>query len=120
MTTTISGTSGITFPNASTSTVGGVGDGQTWQNLTASRSAGTTYTNSTGKPIQIIFVLYYGADSTQRTATFTISSVTVATFQCQSNITGQFNMPTSLIVPSGGTYLLTSAVMSILNWAELR
>ena len=31
----------------------GVGVGQTWQNLTGSRSSGVTYTNSTGKPIQV-------------------------------------------------------------------
>ena len=30
-----------------------IGVGQTWQNLTASRVANTTYTNTTGRPIQI-------------------------------------------------------------------
>lgn len=33
---------------------GGLGYGQTWQNKTASRALDTLYTNSTGKPIQII------------------------------------------------------------------
>jgi hypothetical protein len=33
---------------------GGIGTGQTWQNLSSSRSWNTTYTNSTGKPIQIL------------------------------------------------------------------
>ena len=34
-------------------TVSGVGVNQTWTDVTASRSAGTTYTNSTGKPITV-------------------------------------------------------------------
>ena len=43
--------SGITFSDATVQTTAfyGVGVGQTWQ--TVSRSFGTTYTNSTGKPI---------------------------------------------------------------------
>jgi hypothetical protein len=36
------------------SSPGGIGTGQTWQNLSSSRSWNTTYTNSTGKPIQIL------------------------------------------------------------------
>ena len=32
---------------------GGIGSGQTWQNMTGSRTSGTTYTNSTGKPIAV-------------------------------------------------------------------
>ena len=34
-----------------------IGVGQTWQDVTASRAAGVTYTNSTGKPIQISIVI---------------------------------------------------------------
>jgi len=41
---------------ADVSSGGFLGDGQTWQNVTSSRSAGTFYTNSTGKPIQIFAV----------------------------------------------------------------
>lgn len=32
---------------------GGLGEGQTWQNMTTSRVTGTTYTNNTGKPIMV-------------------------------------------------------------------
>jgi hypothetical protein len=32
---------------------GGIGIGQTWQSVTGSRALGTTYTNSSGKPIQV-------------------------------------------------------------------
>ena len=41
---------------ADVSSGGFLGDGQTWQDVTSSRSAGTFYTNSTGKPIQIFAV----------------------------------------------------------------
>ena len=34
-----------------------LGVGQTWQNLTGSRSSGRTYTNNTGRPIQVLFII---------------------------------------------------------------
>ena len=37
----------------STAASGGLGIGQTWQNVTASRAVGTNYTNSTGNPIMV-------------------------------------------------------------------
>jgi hypothetical protein len=39
--------------NAATA-MSSVGYGQTWQDVTGSRTAGTTYYNTTGKPIQVM------------------------------------------------------------------
>ena len=39
----------VTFPAGSEM----LGVGQTWQDVTSTRSVGTTYTNTTGKPIQV-------------------------------------------------------------------
>ena len=36
-----------------------IGEGQSWSNVVGSRSANTTYTNSTGKPIQIVIGVFY-------------------------------------------------------------
>ena len=40
-------------PKANTADLKEIGVGQTWQDVTASRVAGITYTNSTGKPISV-------------------------------------------------------------------
>lgn len=75
-----------------------LGVGQTWQDVTASRSAGVTYTNSTGKPI--MFVLITNASST---------SITV-----DSKLVGRLNHGSSAddtvsaIVPNGSTYSYTN------------
>ena len=107
MSLVLNGTNGLTFNNSSTSTVGGLGDGQTWQNVSGSRVAGTTYTNSTGKPIQI--AIQAGPSA----ATVTISGVTFS-----------FSAATSydmiyLIVPNSATYVYTSASAATV-WNELR
>ena len=39
----------------------GLGVGQTWQDLSGSRSTGVTYTNTTGKPIMVSLSMLYSA-----------------------------------------------------------
>jgi microcystin-dependent protein len=106
----------------------GIGYGQTWQNLTSSRSLGVTYTNSTGRPIQVII-------SVQITQTniglqgvrLTVGGVIVAQNGVQDG-QGPPNkdvIPLSAIVPAGNTYSATiygtgPALITIMNWAELR
>lgn len=88
-----------------------IGVGQTWQDVTSSRAAGTTYTNSTGKPIMVsIFGTYSGA------AYFYVDSVTVARSALNSNVP---DVQFFIIVPASSTYNITSGI-SITNWAELR
>ena len=95
-----------------------LGYGQTWQDVTSSRSSGSTYTNNTGKPI-MISIIATGRDATVQ---IYIDSLLVAK---QTDIyDGQSNASTcSTIVPPGSTYRVISANKwgtSISSWAELR
>lgn len=85
----------------------GLGVGQTWQNLTGSRSSGVTYTNSTGKPIQVIMT----NNSNSPATTITVGGVTIF----NTTILG----PHSFIVPAGSTYVVSGG-SGVLNWSELR
>lgn len=91
-----------------------IGFGQTWQDLTASRAAGTTYTNSTGRTIAVSVVVSGGDGHTQ---TLSVSGVTVAqAYRLGAATTQQLYADIS---PSG-TYQLTVSGGSIVTWAELR
>lgn len=116
MSMTIDGTSGLTFPNGSGQDVGAVGVGQTWQNVTASRAANTTYTNSTGKPIQVS--VSAAVTSGRLDLYLTIGGVTAA--RSTSSASSEPNCVYG-IVPNGATYSFSpSGGFTIVNWAELR
>jgi len=93
-----------------------LGMGQTWQDVTGSRSLNTTYTNTTGKPIYVAvsLVTTTGAD----TLSVIVGGVTIFTGDLggDPNESGVF----SFIVPSSATYRLTSTGNTLANWAELR
>jgi hypothetical protein len=99
VTGTITGTGGVS---------GGLGTGQTWQVVT--RTAGTTYTNSTGKPI--VWEIIWGANST---LTFTVQSITR---EGLASPAGNQQMAT-FIVPPSATYSFTGTSGFISN-RELR
>jgi len=112
MSMVIDGSLGVTFPDTSTqansvSVLGLGGSSQTWQNLTGSRSLSTTYTNSTGKPIQVAWTSTSGNNPT----------VTVAGTTIISGVA--YLVSTSFIVPIGATYSI-SATGAGYNWFELR
>ena len=88
------------------------GIGQTWQDVTGSRSYGVTYTNSTGKPIEVNIVVTISAGVR---AHLTIDGVSIV-----SSVAGYNNVVAVVlqaIIPSGSTYLVSNAV---LQWNELR
>lgn len=90
---------------------GGIGDGQTWQIVTASRAFGTTYTNSTSKPIMV-----YITCSGSGINTITVGGVAIGSFQANASAV---NSNASFIVPIGATYVVsTGATLS--KWSELR
>lgn len=95
---TIQGTGGQALAAMSS-----IGYGQTWQNVTASRVASTTYYNTTGKPI--VVSLHDNASG----LTFTVGGVAM---NRPSN-----NFWYSAIVPPGVTYIANGAFT---NWSELR
>lgn len=96
----------------------GLGDGQTWQDVTASRSSGITYTNTTGKAIGLSIS---GSGTTNSNFSITINGIIF------NNLFGTFNLANvyvrdsiSIIIPNGATYSITSLGISISNWLELR
>jgi len=93
----------------------GFGVNQTWQ--APVRAIGTTYTNSSGKPI-MVSVSYTCTDANTvqgliiAPTTVYAGAVNVATFA------GAF----SLVVPDGATYVTTTnaGTLTLVSWAELR
>ena len=93
---------------------GAVGVGQTWTNVTSSRALSTTYTNSTGKPIQLYIVCAAG---NANGAAVTINGVTPAFVY--ANVAGG-RAALFPIIPNGATYSLGDASATIYSWWELR
>ena len=93
-----------------------LGFSQSWQNITGSRTAGVTYTNTTGRPIAL-------AVSTNNAATSGIV-ITVAGVTVQSSSGsvggGAFTSDAFAIVPPGATYVVTTLAVAISTWNELR
>jgi hypothetical protein len=104
---------------ASTAPTGGIGSSQSWTDVTSTRSAGTTYTNSTGKPIFVS--VYTNLANNAVTYSFTVAGVVV-----QSAQIGQsgYGVPSALtiggIVPNGATYSISLTNTSVNEWIELR
>jgi len=87
----------------------GVGVGQTWEDVTANRVSGVTYTNSTGKPIMV-------GISCNQTNGITVVIGGVTTFSAAAFIQ---HATFSFIVPVGVTYVVTAS-FAIAVWSELR
>jgi len=112
MPTTISGSTGVSKvqdgvvdANALATLTKPLGVGQTLQNVAGSRSAGVTYTNTTGRPIWV----------TVGQTSFTGRSLTVDGLLVSTNSGDTSNQ--QAIVPSGSTYSVNAAVT---YWVELR
>jgi len=93
------------------SAMSSLGYSQTWQLVTGSRAIGTTYYNTTGRPI---FVSIQFATSSSATATLTIAGVAALANSANAYYNGLFG-----VVPPSATYVLTGA-SSLTAWAELR
>jgi len=94
------------------------GSNQSWIDETGSRSLGTTYTNSTGRPI-LVSVAISTSSSTYNAYCY-VGSVKVAYIACSSSA---FTFAScQFIVPSGATYeVVTNAGSgSLQQWSELR
>lgn len=93
-----------------------LGDGQSWQDMTSSRASNTTYTNSTGKPIQLSIVSGY---ATSQSLSVVVSGVT-AYSTSTALAGGNTNLVSALglVVPPGATY--SAIVTAGFTWKELR
>lgn len=96
-----------------------LGVGQTWQDVTGSRAAGTTYTNATGKPIMVVIRPAF-TNSQNVSGSVSVSGVVVIDFACYVAATNPPQYPMTFIVPAGSTYILTLSVATIGRWTELR
>tara|TARA_B110000908_G_C10241339_1_gene446278 strand:+ start:1497 stop:2177 length:681 start_codon:yes stop_codon:yes gene_type:complete len=92
--------------------VNGVGVGQTWQNVSGSRSSGVWYQNTSGKPIQLFVKQINGGDAI-RVGVSTSSYVTMNNNDYDSDLdNGAF-----WIIPTNNYYYLLSVKG---DWFELR
>ena len=101
---------------------GGIGIGQTWQNVTSSRTFGTTYTNSTGKPIM---AAVSSASGQYTTLAGTIDSVVIQSSAGSWAAGSSASQSTvTLIIPNGSTYTFSQSVTTAgsiaATWFELR
>lgn len=91
------------------------GIGQTWQDVKASRAIGTTYTNSTAKPIEVSIVatMNAGVVNTLSVDGAVISYVSVG-------VIGN-GLPLTATVPPGSSYVFNNTGgTTIQYWSELR
>lgn len=95
----------------------GIGAGnQSWQDLAGSRALGTTYTNSTGRPIAVIIGV------SQSTQGFGLQIfIGSASYNAHQQNNGSSSGSASFIVPNGSTYRVSAQSGQTLdNWLELR
>lgn len=99
--------------------VGDIGVGQTWQNVTSSRALDTTYTNTTGRPIQI--AAQAGPSSAMHTA-LVVSVGGATVYTAYSAAPGVYIGAPNVIVPPGATYrvFINLGSAALTNWSELR
>lgn len=94
----------------------GIGVNQTWQDVTASRAAGITYTNSTGKPI-MVHVTTQSSSSSNSTS---INLNGVSKSLGDASATG-LHITASVVIPHGHTYsIVLTGSAAIKSWLELR
>jgi len=102
------------------SAMSSIGYGQTWQDVTASRASGTTYYNSTGKPITVLISV---ANSAGFVVNYTITVAGTTMNNVRVDTSGQSTtayIPTTFIVPPNASYLLTITTGTLNKWMELR
>jgi len=94
------------------SAMSSIGYGQTWQNLSGSRSLSTTYYNTTGKPLGWNVTADGGAPS--------ISMTINGTERAYTYIGASSNPFASLIIQPGASYSAAISGGTLRNWQELR
>jgi hypothetical protein len=97
----------------------GVGVSQTWQS--PSRSFGTTYTNSTGRPIQVVICVTPAG--TNGYVQVVCGGVQIAILGVVSGATSAVPATACFIVPDNTTYscsVVSGSTPTLQNWSELR
>jgi hypothetical protein len=96
--------------------MGSLGFGQTYQDVTASRALSSTYYNTTGKPITVV------VRTTNTTATSTLSAtIGGVSINLASGSAGTGAKNATFVVPPGMSYSVTeNNVPTLVSWYELR
>jgi hypothetical protein len=102
------------------SAMSSLGYGQTWTNVTGSRTSATTYYNTTGKPIMVVAANTNSGGAVSGAAlSGIVNGVTIVTVATNATYS---NPNVSFIVPVGSSYSVSSAggALGIGTWFELR
>lgn len=94
-----------------------LGGGQSRQNVLASRVLGTAYTNSTGRPIEVVVTIFGGTGS--ETATVNVNGFVIYTGDPGYGTTAMF----SFIVLNGESYMVDvnpKSGANLVAWTEVR
>ena len=96
-----------------------LGVAQTWQDVTTSRSLGVTYTNTTGKPIEIIIQI---DNSNSNAGIYLIIDGSTRSVQFAPTIGYTARTQVSAIIPNGSTYSADVGPIggTLTIWSELR
>lgn len=92
----------------------GLGNGQTWQNVSASRALGTTYYNTTGKPIEVVIRAAVSSGSAGTTVTINGTALPMGFADA-----GYSEAQMTFTVPDGQSYAV-SGPNTLNGWNELR
>jgi hypothetical protein len=113
-------TTAYTDAAVAVATGGSIGVGQTWQNVSATRAAGTTYTNTTGKPILVNVSLQSYETAGDFSSSITVGGVVISSGFTGGQYTGHASKSVSFIVPATAVYQVNIVGGTFLVWAELR
>jgi hypothetical protein len=104
--TNLTGTaSGLSIGGNAATASNALGVGQTWQNVTSSRSFGTTYTNSTGRTITVI--VSSEAREFGNLDAYINGSFFITAAGCWAGGAYGYQAVITLIIPNGATYKFT-------------
>ena len=115
MPTIIDGSTGVSQVQDGVVTAAKLSIAQTWQDVTGSRVAATTYTNSTALPIKVSV-----RGLTSSTTNFINGFVAGVAITTHSNTVSGYTLTAYFEVPAGATYSVTLVNMTVTTWMELR
>lgn len=96
------------------------GFGQVWKNMISNRTAGTTYYNTMGKPIDVSITLVTSSTTSTPSIAATVNGVRVGAATCANNVNASACL--TFTVPAGGSYYVEAfgADWALGSWAEFR
>ena len=104
---------------ANTTDLKEIGVGQTWQDVTASRASGVTYTNSTGKPILVSVVIKNTAIGGACNVFLQAGSIELGHIDLNDSTSSGAGTLYG-IIPNGDSYTITIFQGQVEAWSELR